>query len=174
MKKILLITAVFFASISMYSQVEYGVRAGLNISNLDFEPHPSFENSHRNGFAFGAFVDYKISESLSVMPELMYSAEGGKARELRADYLHLPVTVRYNLGNLSIGVGPQASLKIWSHQDGYRNMLFSGVASAKYNITEMFFVDARYNYGLMNILDDDLGVEAKNHNFQIGIGVRVD
>lgn len=174
MKKILLLTAGFFVSISMFAQIEYGVRAGVNVSNLDFEPAPTFDNTHRNGFAFGGFIDYKFSEKLSVMPELMYSAEGAKARDIRADYLNLPITVRFNAGNFSVGVGPQASLKIWSHEDGFRNLLFSGVASAKYNIGEMFFVDARFNYGFMNILDDEVGIEATNQVFQVGFGIRVD
>lgn len=174
MKKIFLFTVFIFSSLAMYSQVEYGVRAGYNISNLDFEPAPFNENKHRNGFAFGGFIDYALSDKISVMPELMYSAEGAKEREIRADYLHLPITLRYNVGDFSIGVGPQASLKIWSHEDGFKNFLVSGVASARYDIFDMFFVDARFNYGFMNILDDEVGLEAKNHVIQLGFGIRVD
>ncbi|RMZ51130.1 hypothetical protein EB822_04570 [Flavobacteriaceae bacterium PRS1] len=36
-------------------EIKWGVRAGFNISNLDFSPDPTFENKHRNGFVFGAF-----------------------------------------------------------------------------------------------------------------------
>ncbi len=72
-------------------EILFGVRAGFNISNLDFDPHPTFTNKHRNGFAFGGFVDYGITNSFSILAELQYSAEGAEAETLRADYIQLPI-----------------------------------------------------------------------------------
>ncbi len=81
MKNTLLLIAFVFATFTMHSQnITSGVRVGYNISNLDFEPDPTFSNTHRNGLAIGGFLDYAFSEKLSIMPELMYSAEGGKER----------------------------------------------------------------------------------------------
>ncbi len=36
------------------------LEAHLNVSNLDFDPDANFENKHRNGFAFGGFVDFSF------------------------------------------------------------------------------------------------------------------
>lgn len=158
----------------MYSQnVTSGVRVGFNISNLDFEPDSSFDNTHRNGLAIGAFLDYTFSDKISIMPELIYSAEGGKEKELRTDYIQLPITLRFHFGKISIGVGPQVNLKVWSHEDGFRNLILSGVSGAQYAISENFFIDARFNYGFSNIYDDDLSVEAKNSTIQFGIGLKI-
>ena len=41
-------------------------------------------------------------------------------------------------------------------------------------ITSELFVDARFSYGLTNILDEDLtDIEAKNHVMQFGFGIKI-
>ena len=80
-------TLLLFVSISTLTfsqETKYGVRGGLNISNLDFTPDADFQNLHRNGFFFGGFVDYGFSESISLQVELQYSAEGGKADDVKS------------------------------------------------------------------------------------------
>ncbi|MFD2823435.1 porin family protein [Lacinutrix iliipiscaria] len=174
MKNTLLLIAFIFVSFTMHAQnTTSGVRVAYNISNLDFEPDATFDNTHRNGLAIGAFLDYAFSEKMSIMPELMYSAEGGKEKELRANYIQMPITLRFHFGKMSVGVGPQANLKIWSYEDGYRNFIFSAVGGAQYDISDNFFIDARFNYGFSNIYDDEVGVEAKNSTIQLGIGLKI-
>lgn len=175
MRKNLLLAVFLFTGFLMQAQdVTSGIRVAVNISNLDFEPHPNFDNTHRNGLAIGAFVDYAFSEKLSIMPELMYSAEGGKDEALRANYIQLPITLRYHIGALSIGVGPQANLKIWDYEDGYKTFTFSGVAGLQYDVLENLFVDARFSYGFGNILDDNVAnMEAKTSTIQIGVGLKI-
>ncbi len=173
MKRIAVLVVFCLVSTIAFSQVDYGVRVGYNISNLDFEPAPTFTNKHRNGFAFGGFIDYQFSEKFSIMPELMYSAEGAKAKALRANYIKMPITFRFHFGEFSIGIGPEASLKTWSYEDNFANLLFNGVGSVKYDISKRFFIDARYTYGFMNILDDELAFESKNSCIQIGFGIHV-
>ncbi len=175
MKKILtLLLFVTFSTLS-FSQTEYGVRTGVNISNLDFEPDADFQNLHRNGFFFGGFVDYSFSESMSLQVELQYSAEGAKADALRADYIQMPIMLRFGLGDkFTVGVGPMASLKTWKNQDAFSTFAFSGIGGVEYMITDELFIDARFSYGITNILDHDLsGIEAKNNNIQIGIGIKM-
>ena len=51
---------------------------------------------------------------------------------------------------------------------------FSGVGAFEFMVTDEIFIDARYHYGFTNILDDNpAGLEAKNTNIQIGIGVKI-
>ena len=156
-------------------EIKWGVRGGINISNLDFSPDPTFENKHRNGFAFGAFVDYGFSESFSILAELQYSAEGAEAETLRADYIQLPILFRFCLGEfLTVGAGPMASLKTWGHNDGFSTFTFSGVAGLEYMITDELFIDARVHYGFTNILDEDLTTqEAKPTTIQFGFGLKI-
>ncbi|WP_299521281.1 porin family protein [Winogradskyella sp.] len=176
MKKLILTTLfACFLTLGMSQEIKYGVRGALNVSNLDFDPDATFENKHRNGFAFAGFVDFGLSEELALHVELQWSAEGGKDEDIRADYIQMPIMLKLSVSDrLSFGAGPQVSLKTWKNNDGFSTFAFSGVVGAEYMITSEIFVDARYSYGLSNILDEDLtDVEAKNHVMQFGIGIKI-
>ena len=80
MKKRVLLIALLIVSAYGFSQnALYGVRAGINASNLDFDPDPNFQNVHRNGFAIGFFAEFDLSTSVALAPELQYSSEGAKS-----------------------------------------------------------------------------------------------
>ncbi len=162
-------------SVGIAQEIKYGVRGALNISNLDFEPDATFENKHRNGFAFAGFVDFGFSEELSLHTELQWSAEGGKDENLRADYIQMPIMLKLSVSErLSFGAGPQIALKTWENNDGFSTFAFSGVVGAEYMITDELFIDARFSYGVTNILDEDLtDLEAKNHVMQFGFGIKI-
>ncbi|WP_179006698.1 porin family protein [Winogradskyella forsetii] len=172
---LLALLLVAFTTVGLSQDITYGVRGALNISNLDFEPDADFDNEHRNGFAFGGFVDFGFSENTSLMLELQWSAEGGKAEELRADYIHLPILLRFSLSDrMILGFGPKIGLKTWKANDLFSTAAFSGVAGLEYMITDEFFVDARLSYGLTNVIDQDLKtLEAKNNVIQFGFGMKL-
>jgi len=175
MKKILLIVAfALFTTYGFSQNALYGVRAGYNISNLDFEPDTgSFDNRHRNGFAIGFFAEYSLTSDLSFAPEIQFSAEGAKEEVIRIEYIQLPLFLKYKLTeSLSIGLGPQISLKGHDYEDGLQNLAFSGLGGLEYMISDEFFLDFRYSYGFTNVFDDETTLEAKNTNMQIGFGVK--
>lgn len=174
-KTVLLLAFVMFSLYGFSQNAFYGVRAGYNISNLDFEPEvpAGVENAHRNGFAIGFFAEYKVSGDLSFAPEIQFSAEGAKEEFIRIDYIQLPLLLKYQLSeSLSIGLGPQVGLKGHDYEDGQQNLAFSGLGGLEYKLSDEFFLDLRYSYGLTNIFDDDTNLEAKNTNIQIGFGLK--
>ncbi|MBT8266473.1 MAG: PorT family protein [Bacteroidia bacterium] len=174
MKKIALLFVCFCFTGLLFSQTNYGFRAAYNISNLDFTTEAPAQNAHRNGLAFGFFVEYDFNEGLSFMPEIQWSAEGAKAEVLKVNYVQMPLQLRAHFGNdVVVGAGPQIGLKTWSFEDGYRNIVFSGVAGIEVRLSDKFFVDARYTYGFTNIFDDETNLEAINTNIQLGIGVKM-
>lgn len=179
MKNILVTLALVCFTTIGFSQstqdVKYGIRAGYNISNLDFDPDAPIRNDHRNGFAFGFLAEIPLSEKVFLNTELQWSAEGGKERDIRANYINLPIQLRFALSeNLTIGAGPQVSLKTWQDNDAFSTFAFSGVAGIEYMFTSDLFFDVRYSYGLTDILEDNIqGLEATNFNFQIGIGIKI-
>jgi len=174
MKKILLLVLVLGYSFYGFSQdAKYGVRAGLNISNLDFDGESFPDNIHRNGFFIGFLAEFALSNKVSLSPELQFSAEGAKEEPLNLDYIQAPILFSFKLSpKLFFEVGPQVGLKINKVDDGIRNFAYSGVGGFSYNITPMIFVDARYTYGFSNIFDDNIGATAKNTNMQIGVGYK--
>lgn len=166
---------VSFTTVCMSQDIIYGIRTALNVSNLDFEPDADFENKHRNGFAFGGFIDFGLSKKTSILLELQWSAEGGKSETLRADYLYLPIFVRFSLSDrMILGVGPKIGLKTWKDNDLFSTASFSGVLGLEYMITDEFFIDARLSYGITNVIDQDIKrLEAKNHVMQFGFGMKL-
>jgi len=174
MKNTILLFALFCISYQGFSQdTKYGVRTGLNISNLDFKNTPFNENTHRNGFMIGFFGEFGLSKTVSVMPELQFSAEGSKLESLKLDYLQVPVLFKFKLSEkFAIGAGPQAGVKIHKTTDGIKNFAYSGVAGVEFNISHQLFVDARYTYGFSNIFEDYINAEAKNTNIQFGFGFK--
>jgi opacity protein-like surface antigen len=174
-KHLLLLLFVSFTIYSFSQDIRYGVRGALNVSNLNFEPGPPIVNQHRNGFAFAGFVDFGLSENVSLTTEIQWSAEGGKDESIRADYLQLPILLKLAVSErLSFGAGPQIALKTWENEDLFNTFAFSGVIGAEYMITSELFVDARFSYGLSNILDEDSTTfEAKNHVMQFGFGIKL-
>lgn len=76
MKKILLsAVAVFTFGLTNAQDVSYGVKGGLNLSNLsgDIEDAKSLFGAH-----VGAFAEIKITDKFSVQPELLFSMQGAK------------------------------------------------------------------------------------------------
>ena len=52
----------------------------------------------------------------------------------------------------------------------FLHFTFSGVGGVEYMITDELFIDARFSYGITNILDEDLnGIEAKNNNSRLDL-----
>ncbi|WP_178988296.1 porin family protein [Winogradskyella schleiferi] len=172
---LLALILVSFTTVCLSQDITYAARGALNISNIDFEPDADFDNQHRNGFAFGGYVDFGFSEKTSLLVELQWSAEGGKEEELRADYIHLPILLRFSLSDrMILGFGPKIGLKTWEANDLFSTAAFSGVAGLEYMITDEFFVDARLSYGLTNVIDQDLKtLEAKNNVIQFGFGMKL-
>ena len=158
---------------STFQGAKYGVRGGYNISNLNFDNAPTTVNKHRNSIYIGFFADIGLSRGFSIMPEIQFSAEGANAEPLHLDYIQAPILFKFRLSEkLHFGVGPQVGLKVHKYEDGVKNLAYSGVGGIEYKLTHVLFVDVRYIYGISNIFDDYLGVEAKNSNIQIGVGYK--
>ncbi|MFZ4797759.1 MAG: porin family protein [Bacteroidia bacterium] len=115
---------------------QFGIKGGLNISNqsnsiktLDY-PQTS---SPIIAFNIGGFVEIKISDNISVQPELLYSAQGGKSNsvvflstedpgeffdvesESSLSYINIPVMFKYYvIKEFSLDLGPQLGVLVSS------------------------------------------------------------
>ncbi len=174
MKRLFLLTILLVISFSGFSQdIKYGVRGGYTISNLDFDGDAPIANKHRNSIYFGAFATIGLSKTISLMPELQFSAEGAKEETLNLDYIQAPILFRFRLSEkFHFGLGPQFGLKVHKYKDGVKDFAYSGVAGLEFKLTHVLFADVRYIYGLSNVFEDTFGVEAKNTNIQIGVGYK--
>jgi len=163
MKKTLMLVAVM-ALISMSSMAQtFGVKAGVNISNLKVDgdgASASFDS--KVGLAIGAFAKFNLSEEFVFQPELLFSQYGAKVIEenLKLNYISIPLMAKYYFGGFNVQAGPQLGLLMSAKagdedvKDGMKGMDFGLNLGAGYDFENGLGIDARYNIGLSNIAED--------------------
>ena len=175
MKNVLTVFVCILALTSVRAQeTMYGIRGGVGLSGLSFDRPVDFDNDERIGAYFGAFVDFGISQKLSVMTEANFSSEGAKDEPYQLDLIQVPVQLRYNISDeIKIGAGPQFSFVTWDNQNVLAQYVFSVVGGIELMFTDMFFVDLRYTYGITNVLEEPNDNESQHSGFQLGIGIKL-
>lgn len=182
MKKLFSILMVLaITTISVEAQVSFGLKAGLNISNVngdDAEGTKSLLGA--NG---GLFVNIPAGVNFAVQPELVYSMEGTKFEDsdlkLQLNYLNIPILAQYrNESGFYAELGPQiglltsAKLKFEDESESVKDELkstnFSIVGGVGFNFIPSVGVNARYALGLSNISEDSSG-DLKTSTFSIGL-----
>lgn len=123
MKKILLVLALFTASLTYAQSGNYGVKAGLNYNgngSLTSSAGEVLDNPDRNvGYHVGVYG--KIGSSLYVRPELVFTSisssyEGG--RDFKMQKLDLPVLAGVRVfGPLHAFIGPAFQLTLNTDYD---------------------------------------------------------
>lgn len=146
----------------------------------------------------GLFMEYRFTDKLSVAPEVVFAAQGGKFDTVlfgikhsytdHVNYINVPVMLKYYVApSFSIDFGPQVGFNVYSkstdklddgtHQastvtdekDATESVDFGLGLGMTYNITNDVFVQGRYTMSMTSVFK---GGEAKNGNAQIAIGYR--
>src|SRR5687768_14231314 len=115
MKKfVLILSATLLLTITNYAQqVHFGLKAGVNFSDVHEEPEYDYES--KTGFHVGGLAHIHISDRFAVQPELMYSTQGMKAPNVvgKRNYVNLPVLAQLMFGEgFRLQTGPQVGLLV--------------------------------------------------------------
>ena len=194
-KRILLVVAVLamFSVFTTNAQVKFGVKAGLNLANINGD---DFEDSDmKMGLAIGGFANFQLSDKIEFQPELLYSMQGAKQKDMyidegitadmtfKLDYINIPLMLKYKLTDaFSIQAGPQIGLLVsdkWKTDDAdgdisddmgvdLKGVDFGLNFGLGYTLENGFGIDARYNLGMSQILDMD-EADSKNAVIQIAV-----
>ena len=173
---------------STSSKIKFGLKAGLNVSNLS-----NMDMNSKTGFYGGVFVNIPVAKDFSVQPEVLYSAVGAKEKggsnaKLEIEYISIPVMFQYKvLPNLYVEAGPQFSFLMDARlkdsegslllKDATRGFDFGIGLGAGYNITKNIGVNVRYTAGFSDIVNKshrylygyDRTGSVKNGVFQVGV-----
>ncbi|MDY0090169.1 MAG: porin family protein [Flavobacteriaceae bacterium] len=173
---IILLTITGFSS-SNAQMLQFGVKAGVNFSTL--EGDNTYDLSHYTNFHFGAVLELGIFQNFSIQPELLYSSQGAKVdsdavKDIKYDYITVPVLAKFYLitDKLSLEAGPQFSFMINENvpdQFESKTFDFALAGGLAYNITNNFFVQARYVAGLSEAAKD---AEITNKVIQLSAGIK--
>ncbi|WP_108868427.1 porin family protein [Aquimarina aquimarini] len=186
MSKVILYTTIFLMFVTFNSEAQeasYGVRIGANLSSISSDDIPENLEDSRLGIVAGFLAEFPITEKWSFQPEFQYSAIGNDDESLRVDYLQVPVFIKYNISDrFNVHIGPQAGIKIWEWEDNtstetnFNTFNLAAVAGIGVNITENFFADLRYGFGISNMIDDSNipgGAKGNTRNIQLSLGYKL-
>ena len=167
------------------SQIKFGVKAGLNITNLNISgQNVSSGIEPRGDLHAGLIANVHISKSFDIQPEVIYSSQGGNIKDstgsLKYDYINVPVLLQYHVvSGIFIETGPQLGFLISSKYSSEHIQLDTKNQSKTTDFSWAFGVgykmpvvnlglDLRYNLGISNTSTVPPFV-AKNSVFQFGV-----
>lgn len=168
------------------SGVGFGVKGGWLYSSFS-EANDDFDNN--NGWAAGLFFGGNRDGVIGLQGEVLYAKKGAKEGDSAVDlhYLEIPILARVNLGssNRNAGAivyaigGPVLDVRLKAQQnslnvkDNYESTDVGVIGGAGVEISR-FLLEARYNWGLRNILKSGGGpaTELKNRSFAVLAGFR--
>jgi hypothetical protein len=168
MKKTLLLISLMLLFVGLANaQNRYGLRAGLNISSLEFTADgESIDTSNSLGIHAGLFMQHKTKQGLILQPELLYSQKGSLSSD-RAyiDYIEAPLLFKlsFNLQKTLVQplAGPQVGYAIRAESDlnpdllGDINRLNLGInLGVDLVYSDDYFGGLRYYLGLSNLEKD--------------------
>ena len=177
MKKIFLLTGVLFAFgvVSVNAQktttrkatdLSFGVRAGLNLSNVVKDNDKNFSTEIKPGVNAAVYVEIPVVASFSVQPELQFSQKGYKASgsgfsspyeyTQTSNFIEIPLLAKFIPSkSFAIVVGPQ----------------FSFLTSTKTNLV----FSARYSLDFQSNNGDGTSTTPryKNQVFGFSVGIKL-
>ena len=191
-KRILFVFTLVLISNYSFSQVNFGIRTGLNIS--DYTKMDSYE---KYGFYIGGYTSIPFTEKYTLQPEISFTNQGshlksvleGQPNNITNDYLSFSVINKFKFKkNLSLIIGPYLDIRVnknieinktviyWS----YSTLILSSVdiggeIGISYKVMGNFMIEARYKTGFVDAIQEDYFYNSDTRNtnltqvIQIGI-----
>jgi hypothetical protein len=191
------IIAIFFfiglAHQTMAQEFAFGLKGGLNLTNLKVD-NPEASYNSRTGYHAGIFLRGKF-DRVAIQPEVLLFTQSNKvtysgllgsgSMEESFTYLSVPVIIKfYPIAGLNIQVGPQFGFLLDGEQK-YNSTFFTGTRDIKdyyknsdvsvsvgggYDFGFGLNMDVRYNVGVKDINNEANGDAAKSRVFLVSLG----
>lgn len=186
MKKILLMTAILFATTASFAQRAAGTfslqpKVGLTVANF---ANGTKDADPRLGVVAGLEAEYQLTDMFSLSAGALYSMQGEKVNKdvvNKVDYINVPVLANvYVIPGLAVKLGVQPGFSINSKL-GAKIGSVAGELETKAKTVDVsipvgvsyeisgFVVDARYNWGVTKVFED---LDPKNSVFQVTVGYK--
>ena len=207
MRKIALLIALTIFGLTQANAQNFGFKGGYNYSSFNGDVAKDNTLKGLSGFYVGALLELPLGDVISLQPEVIYSRQGAAweqknilgefKKDLKLDYLNIPVMAKVNLGPLFLQGGvqfgflvskpkvnrlPNTSLFTLLDKDSYNSFDFGVGVGLGFNFNRRFFAEARYTHSLTNVFDpnDNLfktSLISNDNNFKntvlsIGLGMK--
>jgi len=184
MKKLFAIILVVLIAIPAFSQIKFGIKAGVTTSSVPtYNVSSGFASitalkDAAYGFHAGVFIRMTVL-GIYLMPEVVfasttydYNVQSGPGTPVtvisqRFDKLEIPILLGLKLGPIRINAGPSATMIINSpkalindpdFKDMYRNATIGYQAGVGFDLFKTFTFDARLGGSLAKKFGDDVTI----------------
>lgn len=170
------VVAVLLMTVPAWSQVQFGLKAGLNVSKVSFDKSTVTDANNRCGWFAGPMIDFTLPVvGLGMDAAVLYDSksieleDGGVKESETLSYIDVPINVKYSVGlgslaSVFVTTGPQFSFNVGDDK------IFETLSSAtrKFELKKSEF---SWNVGA--------GIKALKHlqvayNYNIAIGKTAD
>ncbi|MBF03609.1 MAG: hypothetical protein CMP76_09965 [Flavobacterium sp.] len=161
------------------SNAEFGVKGGVNFSNMYTEDVD--DNNVLTSFNAGFYAKLPISDAVAIQPELLYSRKGAElvydnafaegTAKFKLNYIELPILLKLNItDSFNVHAGPYLAYLVnaqvtnetdsgtFDFEDNYDNDDFNkfdyGLSAGVGLDFESIGIGVRYNYGLQTVGKD--------------------
>jgi Outer membrane protein beta-barrel domain len=187
---LVIMVSLFLTPSVSNAQTQFGIRAGMNASNVSFDKLPS--RGERYGYHVGVFADVSVSPCfMSIQPEISYSTKGtaykpaNERQTLNMNYVDFFLPVAFKLNVFDLQVGPFASYMTSTPDytyyndnkifiDAFKRYDFGLTGGLSMNIHKLV-IGLRYNQGFVDITKNNaraiLG-SGKNEVGQVSVGYK--
>lgn len=182
-----LLTAVLFLSLTFQGfaqdsdKTQYGIKAGINFAELigdDAIP----ESDRKEGYSIGGYMNFKLSKSLKLQPEVIWSLQGEDSKSngrFKLSYINIPVMLKWVEGDFYSELGPQLGIITISSTesvpeslalDNFETFELAVNAGIGYEVFEDWTIGLRYSQAVTNLIE---GLDIKGSVFYVGIAYRI-
>ncbi len=180
----------FFATCTFAQGVSFGVKGGLNISNVNASGGAITLNTKSlAGFHLGGYMTAMLTSNLGIQPELLYSTQGdvydvlGLSFTTNFNYITIPLLLRYNANDMiSFHAGPQFGLLTSANvssgstttdvKDQYNGTDFGLAFGGTVDLPMKINLTVRYCLGLSDV-DKNSNSTTTTTNFQLSAGYKI-
>jgi len=200
-KVILIILFGVFTTLTCFSQIKFGAKAGLNVSRFYLSPSTAnLEGKSRFSYHFGGFVELPFNKVLGFNPEILISNKGSEndrtitnEGSVSLNYLSVPLMFYFKpIPIFQIEMGPEFDFLLSAvARDGNKKTNVNKIYKDKFdmsinggvkvNLPKSFQIGARYCHGIYSfdkvVLTDDQAnplppIMFYNRLFQISVGYK--
>ena len=169
MKKVVLITlfTVAFTFNSNAQDSRFGATAGFLNAGAKVTFGDDSVTASEAGFYLGLIGDFEVNEKFHVQPELLYASVDGSSA------IFIPILAKFYVADaFNIQAGPEVSFSLEETGEDSSSLGVNIAGGLGYDITEDFFVEARYSQQINNAYTGDLDITARGNGLFIGVGYK--
>jgi len=171
MKKLFFVTlaVVGFVCSSQAQNVRFGATAGYLNARASAKVEGITVSDSASGFYIGAVADFEVAENFNIQPELLYASGFDEGSGL-----FLPILGKFAISEkFNLQAGPQLTFSLEDDiPDDVSSVGFDIAGGLGYDITEDFFVEARYTFQINNSYTGSEDIKARSNYLTVGLGYK--